>query len=252
MAGHSAWSNIASHKGVADKKRANLFTKLSRLITVAAREGGGGDMVTNARLRMAIEQARAASMPKENIERAVKRGTGESREGADMREGVYAISLPGPSAIVETISDNPNRTVNEIRGAIDKEGGIILNPGSLNYAFIRCAVVRVSRSAVPQADGEAFTLAAIDAGATDVQELPEGYTLLGGMAVLPALVRFCESKSIAPVTAALEYVPKNYTIYTPKHYTEEEERLAWLAAKKALEELDDVQEIYWDGEWRPS
>ena len=163
MAGHSKWANIQHRKGAQDKKRGKLFTKLIREITVAARMGGG-DPDSNPRLRMAIDKANAQSMPKDNIERAAKRGAGET-DGADFQEIRYEGYGPGGTAVmVDCLTDNRNRTVAEVRHAFTKFGGNLGADGSVNYLFNHVGQLMYPAGS----DEDAVMEAAIEAGAEDV------------------------------------------------------------------------------------
>jgi YebC/PmpR family DNA-binding regulatory protein len=163
MAGHSKWANIQHRKGAQDKKRGKLFTKLIREITVAAKMGGG-DIASNPRLRMAVEKAKGQSMPKDNIERAVKRGSGDM-DGADFQEIRYEGYGPGGSAVlVDCLTDNLNRTVAEVRHAFAKFGGNLGTDGSVNYMFNHVGQLMFAAGS----DEDVIMEAAIDAGAEDV------------------------------------------------------------------------------------
>ncbi|MFN8220211.1 MAG: YebC/PmpR family DNA-binding transcriptional regulator, partial [Fimbriimonadales bacterium] len=165
MAGHSKWKNIRLRKGKQDAIRGKLFTKLSREIIVAARSGGG-DPGMNPRLRVVVDKAKEASMPRENIERSIKRGTGEI-EGAAYEELTYEGYGPGGSAIIlECYTENKNRTVAEVRHAFSKHGGNLAENGSVAWQFKRVGQIEVARNGL---DEDEFTLAAIDAGAEDVE-----------------------------------------------------------------------------------
>lgn len=163
MSGHSKWSQIKRQKGVADVKRGNLFTKLCNNITIAARLGGGSQE-TNFRLRLAVDKAKAASVPRDNIERAIKRGTGELG-GAQIEEIVYEGYGPGGVAIlVETLTDNKNRTAPLIRNIFSKHGGNMGGPGSVAWMFAPKGVIRLEIASL-KSSKEDVELAAIDAGA---------------------------------------------------------------------------------------
>src|SRR5690242_188876 len=166
MSGHSKWASIKHKKAITDARRGQLFTKLARAITVAAREGGG-DPEANYTLAAAIEKARGYSMPKENIQRAIDRGTGAAGAGAQIERVVYEGYGPGGAAImVEALTDNRNRTGADVRHVFDKQGGSLGEPGSVSWVFEKRGVVTV--------DGERYSeddlLAAVDAGADDVTE----------------------------------------------------------------------------------
>ncbi len=164
LAGHSKWAQIKRKKAVNDQKRGQMFTKLIRELTVAAR-GGGGDPAFNPRLRLAVDTAKSANMPQENIDRAIKRGTGEL-EGVTYEEVVYEGYGPGGVALyIETLTDNQKRTVAEVRHLLDKHGGNLGSPGSVAWQFARKGTIFVDATA---AEEDAVFEAAVDAGAEDV------------------------------------------------------------------------------------
>src|SRR5919109_1262260 len=165
MSGHSKWSSIKHKKGAADAKRGKLFTKLARAITVAARDGGG-NVDANPALGLAVQKARDASMPKDNIQRAIDRGTGAGADAAAIESVTYEGYGPGGAAIlVEALTDNRNRTGAEIRHAFEKHGGSLGEPGSVSWQFEKRGVVLLDATRY----GEEDVLPAIDAGAEDVQ-----------------------------------------------------------------------------------
>ena len=234
MAGHSKWKNIRLRKGKQDAVRGKLFTKLSREIIVAARNGGG-DPDTNARLRVAIQKAREASVPVENIKRAVDRGTGAT-EGADYAELTYEGYGPGGSAIIlECYTENKNRTVAEVRHAFSKHGGNLAENGSVAWQFKRVGSITVPRGGL---DEEEFTLTAIDAGADDVQTDDEEYTVITPVDSLHSTFEILEKSGIKIGEVALTYLATNKANPTGDDVTK------LLKLLDALEELDDVQETY--------
>jgi len=163
MAGHSKWANIQHRKGAQDKKRGKLFTKLIREITIAARIGGG-DIAANPRLRLAVDKAKSQSMPKDNIDRAIKRGSGDL-DGADYQEIRYEGYGPGGTAVmVDCMTDNKNRTVAEVRHAFTKYGGNLGADGSVSYLFNHVGLLSYS----PGSDEDAIMEAAIESGAEDI------------------------------------------------------------------------------------
>lgn len=169
MSGHSKWAQIKRQKGAADQKRGQLFSKLAREITIAAR--GGGDPSTNFKLRMTIDKARGASMPNDNIDRAISRGAGEDA-GGELNQVVYEGYGPfGTAFLIETATDNKNRTVSEIKNIFAKHGGSLGTAGSVAWQFATRGQILVERAG---SDLEKIELAAIDAGAEDVRESDEG------------------------------------------------------------------------------
>lgn len=170
MSGHSKWAQIKRSKGVLDQKRGQLFTKLGRNITVAVRTGGGADPAFNFKLRIAIDRAKAAGMPNDNIDRAVKRGAGEGKEAIE--EVVYEGYGPyGTAFLIETATDNSNRTSNNIKHIFSKHGGSFGTPGSVAWQFSTKGQILVERD---RPDLSELELAAIDAGAEDVRQSEEG------------------------------------------------------------------------------
>jgi YebC/PmpR family DNA-binding regulatory protein len=234
MAGHSKWANIQHRKGAQDKKRGKLFTKLIREITVAAKMAGS-DPEANPRLRLAIDKAKAQSMPKDNIERAVKRGAGEL-DGAEYQEMRYEGYGPGGTAVmVDCLTDNKNRTVAEIRHAFTKFGGNLGAEGSVNYLFNH-----VGQLLYPSdADEDAIMEAAIEAGAEDIVADDDG-----------SIEVLTEPADFEPVRDALEaagHEPESAQL-TMRASTNSElgvkEAESMIKMLEALEDLDDVQEVY--------
>ncbi len=234
MAGHSKWANIQHRKGAQDKKRGKLFTKLIREITVAAKMGGA-DLDANPRLRMAVDKAKGQSMPKDNIERAIKRGAGET-DGDDFMEIRYEGYGPGGTAVmVDCLTDNRNRTVAEIRHAFTKFGGNLGADGSVNYLFNK-----VGELLFPTGSNEDTVMeAAIEAGAEDVVVDDDG-----SIEVLTSPEDF-EQVRDAMVAAGLTADNAQVTMRASTN--------AELGVKEAgsmikllemLEDLDDVQEVY--------
>lgn len=171
MSGHSKWAQIKRQKAAADKKKGQIFSKLARAIAVAVREGGGGDPAANFKLRVAIDKAHAAAMPNQNIERAIERGLGVTGEG-HLEEIIYEGFGPfGSAFLIETATDNRNRTVSELKHILAKYGGSLGGSGNVAWQFATRGQILVERS---QNDMSDLELAAIDAGAEDVRSSPEG------------------------------------------------------------------------------
>jgi len=209
MSGHSKWSQIKRQKQSTDQKRGNLFTKLINAITIAARQGGG-DQSTNFKLRLATEKAKQANMPNENIERAIKKGAG-SLEGIKIEEVIYEGFGPeGIALVIETLTDNKNRTTSEIRNILTKYGGNLGNAGSVMWMFEQKGVLRISREALDQIrDKEDLELKIIDAGASDFTEEQEGLVIYTKPESLHLVKEYLENKNIKFETAEIELVPKN-------------------------------------------
>jgi YebC/PmpR family DNA-binding regulatory protein len=234
MSGHSKWSQIKRQKGAADAKRGQLFTKLGREITVAAREGGG-DPDGNPRLRLAIQRAREANMPMDTIERAVKRGSGGA-EGVTLEEIVYEGYGPGGAAIlIEALTDNRNRSVADIRNALSRGGGNLGESGCVAWLFDARGVIAVDFNGD---DPDELALKAIDAGADDVRvddNLLEIYTEPGD---LESVRLALQDEQVKVASAETAMVPKTTLEADPK------DAVAVLKLMERLEDLDDVQRVY--------
>ena len=234
MAGHSKWKNIRIRKGKQDAERGKIFTKLSREIIVAAR-AGGGDPATNPRLRLAVQKARDASVPVDNIKRSIQRGTGEI-EGAAYEELTYEGYGPGGAAIMlECYTENRNRTVADLRHAFSKAGGNLAENGSVSWQFKHVGEITVPRQKL---DEEQFTLAAIDAGAEDVEADEDEFTVYTAIETLHSTNDSLEKQGIRASEVGLTYVPTNKTSVS------REDAPKLLRLLEALEDLDDVQETY--------
>ena len=234
MAGHNKWSKIKRKKGVNDAKRGALFTKLIREITVAAKEGGGS-VEFNARLRLAVETAKGASMPAENIERAIKKGTGEL-EGVDYQEAAYEGYGPGGVALyIECLTDNTNRTVADIRHALSKCDGSLGTDGSVAWQFDRKGQVIVD--ATKYSEDDVFE-AAIEAGAEDVAGDGEEFVVTAELSDFTAVEAELKEAGIEVSSAELTRIPKNEVAVTGK----DAEKL--LKLLDLLDDLDDVQKVH--------
>lgn len=234
MAGHSKWAQIKRKKAANDAKRGKLFTSLIREITVAARSGGG-DPNFNPRLRLAIDNAKAANMPADNIERAIKRGTGEL-EGVDYEEISYEGYGPGGVALyIETLTDNGNRTVAEVRHALNKHGGSLGTAGSVAWQFERKGQIYIDAS---RYDEEALMMAALEAGAEDMQREDETYVVSTDPASFHGVQDALRERGIVFEQAELAMVPKAMVEVAGA----EAQRLVRLL--EALEDLDDVQKVW--------
>ena len=237
MSGHSKWSQIKRQKGVADIKRSGVFTKLSNNITIAARLGGGSPE-TNFRLRLAIDKAKASSMPKDNIERAVKRGTGELN-GAQIEEVVYEGYGPGGVAVlIEALTDNKNRTAPQIRNFFSKHSGNMGAPGSVAWMFSAKGVIRLETAGL-KLSMEDVELAAIDAGAEDVKENAGDLTIICAPDNLEFLKKSLEQKSVAIEYAETEKIASTLTKIEDSAVRE---KLDALYAE--LDANDEVNEYY--------
>ncbi len=234
MAGHSKWANIQHRKGAQDKKRGKLFTKLIREITIAARIGGG-DMTANPRLRLAVDKAKSQSMPKDNIERAIKKGSGDL-DGADYQEIRYEGYGPGGTAVlVDCLTDNKNRTVAEVRHAFSKFGGNLGADGSVGYLFSHVGLL----SFAPGSDEDIIMEAAIEAGAEDV--------LVDDDKSIEVLTDPDDFAAVRDAMRAAGLEPENAELTMRAAKSAELELQAAVSMIKMLEmleDLDDVQSVY--------
>jgi YebC/PmpR family DNA-binding regulatory protein len=234
MSGHSKWSTIKRKKGVADAKRGKIFTQLIREISMAAKLGGG-DPDANPRLRFAIDKARGQNMPKDNVERAIKRGTGEL-EGESYEEIRYEGYGPGGAAlIVETLTDNRNRTVGEVRHVFTKYGGNLGSTGCVAYLFDKKGVLVFDADGI---DGDALIEAAIEANALDVLEEGDTLEVHAEPDDFEAIRDTLAARSFTPASAEVGMVPQT----TVKLEGREAESM--LKLMEALDELDDVKEVF--------
>ena len=235
MSGHSKWSSIKHKKGAADAKRGQLFTKLSRAIIVAAKEGGP-DPANNLALQNAIEKARSYSMPKDNIERAIAKGSGHDADANAFETILYEGYAPGGVAvIVEALTDNRNRTASDVRHLFAKNDGNLGESGSVAWLFERRAVILVDGSA----DEDELTLAAAEGGADDVERDGSSWHVTAAPETLSAVREAVEAAGFAVENAELTMVPK-----TTISVEEESQAKKILRLVDALEENDDVQEVY--------
>ena len=233
MAGHSKWKQIKHYKAATDAKRGAKFTKLIREITVAAKSGGG-DPAGNPRLRTAIETARSASMPKENIERAVKKGTGEL-EGVDYQEITYEGYGPGGVALlILTVTDNPTRTVAEVRHKLSRAGGSLGAANSVAWMFERKGELYTN---VSMRDEDSAMEAALEAGAEDFRREGDQYVITTEPTQFHAVKSALEARDFSFVEAEIAYIPKN----TVRVEGKQAESL--LKLLEEVEDLDDVQKV---------
>jgi YebC/PmpR family DNA-binding regulatory protein len=235
MSGHNKWSTIKHKKGAADAKRGKIFTRILKEMTVAARMGGG-DPAANPRLRAAIAEAKSNNMPKDNIERAIKRGTGEL-EGATYEEITYEGYGPGGVAMmVEAMTDNTNRTTPEIRHIFEKHGGNLGTPGSVRFQFERKGYFSVEKSAV---DEDKLMEIALEAGADDLQsDDPEAYEIYATPENFEGVRQALEKNSIATVEAKLGQIPANYVSL------DEAKAKQMIRLLEMLDDHDDVQNVW--------
>ncbi len=235
MSGHSHFAGIKHKKAAADAKRASVFTKVARLVTLAAREGGGNPE-TNFKLRLAIDQARSVNMPNANIERAIKRGTGELKDQAAIEEIVYEAMGPENIAmLVKVATDNKNRTLGEIRNIVEKAGGKMVPAGSLKHLFKQVGIIYV---ATPAEKADELELQAIDAGALDTIFQGELLQIYTSPKDLKRVKDTLEKDGVRIDNANIIFHPLD-PIEIDQHTKMDYEKLL-----EQLDEQDDVQEIY--------
>jgi YebC/PmpR family DNA-binding regulatory protein len=239
MAGHSHWANIAYKKAAIDKKRGRIYSKIARMIIVAAKSGGG-DPDMNLKLKYAIAEARAANMTNEQVKRAIDRGTGAL--AADNYEDVqYEGYAPGGAAVlVEALTDNRHRTAPEIRGIFEKHGGNLGNSGSVAWQFARKAVVRVPAQGTNEDD---LMMAALDAGAEDVERADDVFVVRGPVESLAPIQQAVAAMKLVPVSSRIEYLPTNFIPVTA------DAGRSVVALLESLEENDDVQKVHTNAEF---
>lgn len=235
MSGHSKWSSIKHKKGVNDAKRANVFTKIGRMVSIAAREGGG-DLAVNFKLKMLVDKARSANMPKYNIERAIKRGTGELKDGAVIEEVIYEAYGPAQEAmLIKVATDNKNRTLGEVRNILTKNGGKMVPAGSVNYMFNQVGEIEID---ITGSDIEEMELKFIEAGAEDF-EIGDGiawvYVKLTDLRVVKENL---EKEGLKINNAQPTFLA------TQKSEISQEDREKYEVLLEKLDENDDVVEIY--------
>ncbi|NLO19949.1 MAG: YebC/PmpR family DNA-binding transcriptional regulator [Ignavibacteria bacterium] len=235
MAGHSKWSNIKHKKAAKDAKRGKIFTRLAKEITLSAKEGGG-DVDSNPRLRLAVLNAKAENVPSDNIKRAIQRGTGEI-EGAVYEEVTYEGYAPfGVAVILETVTDNRNRTFPEIRAQFSKLGGNVAEPGSVAWNFDRKGVIQIKTN--EKTEDELMEIV-LEADAEDLEFDEELSRIITSFDSLHSVHKYCEEKKLEIAESKLEYIPKN---------TVKIENIAdahkVIKFTDAIEDIDDVQNVF--------
>ncbi len=234
MSGHSKWSTIKHKKGAADKKRAKVFTKLIKEITVAARMGGG-DPGANPRLRRAIDSAKAQNMPKDNVDRAIKKGTGDM-DGVNYEELMYEGYGPGGVAVmVECLTDNKNRTIADVRYIFNKAGGNVGTDGCVAWMFDKKGVITISKE---NANEDTLMEVALDAGAEDIKDEGDSFDVLTAPEDFDAVKDAIDGAQIPYEVAEISMVPQNTTAVSGK---EAEQMVRFM---EALDDNDDVQNFY--------
>jgi len=236
MAGHNKWSKIKRKKGVADAKRGQVFTKLGKMISLAAREGGG-DPDMNFKLKLAIDKAKQANMPADNISRAIERGVGGGKDGEQIEEMVYEVYGPnGTAAIVTVLTDNKNRAIADLKMVFSKQGGSLGGSGSVAWMFDRKGVVVAKKSSIKDLDE--LTLEGIDQGVTDVEEEDDTVDFYSLPGDLKKMRDFLASKGAEIESAELIYRPQNLV-----KVEDEDKREKMIDFLEAIEDLDDVDRV---------
>ncbi|MFH1445801.1 MAG: YebC/PmpR family DNA-binding transcriptional regulator [Chloroflexota bacterium] len=235
MSGHSHWSTIKRKKGAADARKGAIFTRLAREIALASREGGG-DPRMNISLEMAIEHARASNMPKDSIERAIKRGTGEDKAGVELEEISYeGYASHGIALIVECVTENRNRTVADVRHILTRAGGALGENGSVSWQFDRVSYFAINADGV---DFDKVFEIAVEAGAEDIQSDEEYIEIYGSVGAFKTILDNLSKSGIKPEEAKLHFLPK-LEIELDKDKT-----LKVMRIIEDLEEIDDVQNVF--------
>lgn len=236
MSGHSKWATTKRKKAVIDAKRGKVFTKLGKLITIAARDGGG-DQNSNPTLRMAVDNAKAASMPRENIERAITRGAGGG-DAAAIEEVVYEVYGPGGAGLlIECLTDNKNRTVSDIKAILNKSGGSLAGPGSVNYQFKKVGEIIVDETRNDLKDEE-LEMAILDSGAEDFEKDDSIYYIYTSFSDLNSVKTSLESTKVA-IDSAEPSLKPSALIEIP-----EDKKETLMKLMDSIDELDDVSKIY--------
>jgi YebC/PmpR family DNA-binding regulatory protein len=235
MSGHSKWHTIKHKKGALDAKRGKIFTKLIKEITVAARVGGSGDVDQNARLRKVVTDAKGMNMPNDTIDRAIKRGTGEL-EGVNYDEITYeGYGIGGVAVLVETMTDNRNRTVAEIRHLFSKNGGNMGEAGSVAWMFDKKGYIVVDKAA--KSEDELFEIVT-EAGADDMQDEGDMFEIYTAPENFDAVHDAVKAAGIEPQAAEISMIPQNYIALTG------DDAKKMLKLYEAIDDNDDVQKVY--------
>lgn len=239
MSGHSKWHNIQAHKGKQDQKKAASFTKVARLITVAARSGGGNPAM-NFTLRLAIEKAKEANLPKDNIERALKKGTGELADEIQLEEIVYEGFGPGGvGMLVDVVTDNKNRTASDIKHLFSLHESSFAGPGSVKWQFSQKGMLRIGAEEKSKInDKDAFELTLIDAGADDIVSHDFGVEVASSIEKFQSVLDAVKKAGVTPAESGIEWIAKEMVQLAP----EMSEKLG--AFINELEAMDDVRAVY--------
>ncbi len=244
MSGHSKWATTHRQKSAADAKKGAIFTKIANLIIMAAKQGGG-DPEANFSLRLAVDKAKAANMPKDNIERAIKRGTGEGGEGKNFEEVTYEIFGPAGSVfITEAITDNKNRTVSDLKAILNRNGGQLGALNSVSWMFERKGVIILDAGALAGKNQDDLELTLIDAGADDIIKEDNNWEIQTAPDRLNAVIVALKNKGIEAKESGLQYLSKNDVVISDPAEQGKVENFYNL-----LDDLDDVNAVYTNANW---
>ncbi len=235
MSGHSKWATTKRHKAAVDAKRGKIFSAISKDLTLAAKDGGG-DPTTNARLRMLIQKAKTANMPADNVERAIKKGTGEL-PGVVYEQLLYEGYGPGGiGIIVEVTTDNKNRAASDVRSTFTRNGGNLANPGALQFTFTKQGQFTISSDKVSE---DKLMEVVLDAGAEDIKNNGDYFEILCPVSCFNAVEEALEKAGIEPDDAELAWIPNNEVSITDPDVAKKITKLI-----DALDDLEDVQNVY--------
>lgn len=239
MSGHSKWATSHRKKEIADSKRGAVFTKIAALITVATREGGE-DINSNFKLRLAVDKARAANMPKDNIERAIKKGAGSGKDGNNFEEVMYEIIGPlGIGFIAEAVTDNKNRTVGDLKAVLNKYGGQLGSPNSVAWNFRRCGLITITNNLTDDTE-----LQLIDLGVQDIEKSDDNWQVITAPAELMQIAEKIKNLGFNISETTLAFLPNKETTITGQENQEKVEKFYNL-----IDDLTDITNIYTNANW---
>lgn len=239
MSGHSKWATSHRKKEIADSKRGAVFTKIAALITVATREGGE-DINSNFKLRLAVDKARAANMPKDNIERAIKKGAGSGKDGNNFEEVMYEIIGPlGIGFIAEAVTDNKNRTVGDLKAVLNKYGGQLGSPNSVAWNFRRCGLITITNNLTDDTE-----LQLIDLGVQDIEKSDDNWQVITAPAELMQIAEKIKNLGFNISETTLAFLPNKETTITGQENQEKVEKFYNL-----IDDLADITNIYTNANW---
>ena len=239
MSGHSKWAKVHRKKGVADAKKGAIFTRLGNLITIAAKRGGS-DLDSNFKLRLVVEKARTANMPKDNIERAIKRGAGEAGSGVSLEEATYEIFGPaGSTFIIEAITDNKNRTISDLKIALNKNGGRLGEPNSVMWMFDKRGIISIGGEELKKINQDDLELKLIDLEIIDIIKNDTGWEIQTQPEDLQKVEQYLNDRKLPIKESTLTYLPKDELKITIAETLAKIENLF-----SALNEIDDINNVY--------